>query len=147
MTLSLEQKAHLICDIRRAIEEKRMLSFIDIETIFKENNFAYEGSCMVNYPGFDSTIVWDGWCEEAANLLIEMENAGITAVIPAASGRLQYMTRGKELPLPVVSKPGDYTEEKWLPSYLTIPEAVEYYRKHSAYPNANWFAAQKSWFE
>lgn len=89
------------------------VSFREIERIFKEEGFEFEGDQTLLPVKHENLIIWGGWNEEAVNIIhdilanepICMENTAF----------LTYFIDGGFYDMPVAKKLKSYKTLRWIP--------------------------------
>ena len=86
------------------------MSFVEIEIYFDEMGFDYRGDIAM-CRGHENIVFWNGWNEQACNLIYELLNSKLITIDP--TDVLIYFIDGKILTLPVYKGRKSYVQ--WLP--------------------------------
>lgn len=91
-------------------------SFVEIENIFEENGFDYEGEGAYTSGNHENVVFWLGWNEEAFNIVADLKRDGLIEMNICPP--LYYLIDGKGLSLPIV-KSKNINTDHWLPVAFT----------------------------
>ena len=97
-------------DLVKLIKHKKGVSFVEIEIYFDEMGFDYRGDIAM-CRGHENIVFWNGWNEQACNLIYELLNSKLITIDP--TDVLIYFIDGKILTLPVYK--GNKSYVQWLP--------------------------------
>ena len=111
---------NLKCKILSYISNNSGTSFVEIENIFEENNYKYNGNVAFSNSKNTNIIFWTGWKQEAINIILELLND--KKIEMESCELLIYLVDGKRLKLPILNKPSDTKELCWLPVSFKIKE-------------------------
>ncbi|WP_376698737.1 pathogenicity island protein [Staphylococcus hominis] len=111
---------NLKCKILSYISNNSGTSFVEIENIFEENNYKYNGNVAFCNSKNTNIIFWTGWKQEAINIILELLND--KKIEMESCELLIYLVDGKRLKLPILNKPSDAKELCWLPVSFKIKE-------------------------
>lgn len=100
-------------EIVRYIENNPSTTFLEIEQLFKDNEFDYKGDLVLNYQNFKNIILWSKWNQPAVKVLEELLNEG--KIRMNLSNGLVYETAGGVLNLPIARSFKEKDEQEWLP--------------------------------
>lgn len=91
------------------------VSFVEIESLFRENGFEYKGSLMVGTSA-RNTVAWLDWNQAAIDVLNEALRQGIRLTVTSP---LIYYFDGCAPDLPIAKSTRGYKKElHWLPVVL-----------------------------
>jgi len=94
------------------IKNHEETSFVEIERIFEEYDFDYEGDLVLSGTNNENIIFWLGWNKEAIEVITELmaeEKIYMDACQP-----LYYLIDGKSIDLPIPKKSGT-KKPHWVP--------------------------------
>lgn len=91
-------------------------SFVEIENIFEENGFDYEGDGAYTSGNHENVVFWLGWNEEAFSIVADLKRDGLIEMNICPP--LYYLIDGKGLSLPIV-KSKNINTDHWLPVAFT----------------------------
>lgn len=99
------------------IKRKGGVSFVEVEQIFTENGFDYEGDMMIACP-IPNVIVWGFWNSAAIEIMYSLKSMGVEL---QTSSPLVYYIDGKALNLPLCKSDKGYRKElHWLPAVMNV---------------------------
>ncbi|MGE7954642.1 pathogenicity island protein [Lysinibacillus xylanilyticus] len=101
------------------IETHSGTSFVEIERLFKENHFHYEGNRSLQ--GDTNLILWLDWNNEAIALINELLEEG--SIICKTIHLFAYIADGDSIPLPIAKEMRAYQSPRWLPVAFYYKEA------------------------
>jgi hypothetical protein len=88
-------------------------SYVEIERIFEEEGFSWQGD-LINVSDANSNILfWSGWSQEAFDILKELLDKDL--IEREAVPPLVYLIDGKSLDMPIVKNGTNYKTPHWLP--------------------------------
>lgn len=103
------------------IQENPGTSYAEIERVFEEAGFDYEGEFEIYVD--ENVIFWTGWNEKAIKIMIELQQTGLVSKEPADLA--VYLIAGKCLQLPLVVDIQQFSTPHWLPvAFVAIPQAL-----------------------
>lgn len=103
------------------IKTNRRAVFTEIEHFFQDSGYAYEGNVAFFAREGSNILLWNGWSQEACNLLVELTEEGEICWSPASPIECYLMTSLLQLPLAVQIQ-HNYKEPHWLPAVIDIHE-------------------------
>lgn len=103
------------------IETHSGTSFVEIERLFKEHHFHYEGDRSLQ--GNRNLILWLDWNNEAVALINELLEEG--SIICKTIHLLAYLVDGGTIPLPIAKEARAYESPRWLPVAFYYKEAKQ----------------------
>ncbi len=99
------------------IKQNEGTSYAELENLFTELGFSWEGNLEIYSDINPNVIFWTGWNKEAIELLNDLQREELIEKIP---GQLvMYLIDGKALNLPIVRTDRDYKTPHWLPVLFT----------------------------
>ncbi|MGE7945502.1 pathogenicity island protein [Lysinibacillus sp. NPDC093688] len=101
------------------IETHSGTSFVEIERLFEENHFHYEGDQSLQ--GDTNLILWLDWNDEAVALINELLEEG--SIICKTIHLIAYIADGGSIPLPIAKETRAYHSPRWLPVAFYYREA------------------------
>ncbi|WP_427108647.1 pathogenicity island protein [Lysinibacillus xylanilyticus] len=101
------------------IETHSGTSFVEMERLFKENHFHYEGDQSLQ--GDTNLILWLDWNNEAIALINELLEEG--SIICKTIHLIAYIVDGGTIPLQVAKEARAYQSPRWLPVAFYYKEA------------------------
>ncbi len=107
-----DMKAAVLAYIRK----QRGVSFVELEQLFTDKGYPWEGGLEYYSGACDNVVFWTGWNADAYNILIELKRDGLIHFAPAAP--VIYLIDGKGLSCPVVHSNRQYKTPHWLPIVL-----------------------------
>ncbi|PTL37647.1 pathogenicity island protein [Alkalicoccus saliphilus] len=95
-------------------------SYVEIEKIFEEEGFSWQGEFESTSVKNRNVIYWSGWNEEAYHILEELQEQNLIKkeVVPP----FVYFIDGKTLRMPIVKSGAEYKTPHWLPIAFTAVE-------------------------
>src|SRR5699024_10107605 len=99
------------------MRKKPGVTYVEIEHIFDEHGFDWKGHHVMCSEINQNVIFWDGWNEEACNIMNELQYEN--KIKKHVSNSLNYMIDGKVMNLPIVKSDHEYKTERWLPIEFT----------------------------
>lgn len=118
--MKLEQKQEVKKAVLEYIKKRSGVTYVEIEKVFDRMGFDWRGNGTTNLTGFYNIIIWDGWNEEAFeiinDLLVEEEVTRVSTSI------IVYLADSKALPYPIANKALQYKEPHWLPVVFNVRE-------------------------
>ncbi len=103
--------------IKQKIVEKILkddhVSFVEIEKIFKEEGFDFEGDQTLLPVKQENLIIWGGWNVEAVNIIHEI--LATEPICMQNTGFLTYFIDGGFCELPIAKKLKNYKTLRWIP--------------------------------
>lgn len=110
--------------IANELQERKALTFIDLELIFQKYNYDYHDDVQAIYHKDNRKIImWEGWNDEAIDLLNKITGFNNPAIRLAVCNPVKYGLLGRALNYPLTYDPLlDAKTEHWLPVELTIVE-------------------------
>ncbi len=110
----------LIDIIYNYIKKNGGVSFVEVERIFEENGFEYEGDMMITVS-VPNVIVWGFWNKEAIEIMNVLKSMGVEL---KTSSPLIYYYDGKALNFPLCRSSKGYKNElHWLPAVMNVVDS------------------------
>lgn len=95
------------------------ISFVEIESLFRENGFDYKGDLMVGTSA-RNTVAWVGWNQAAVDVMNKAIELGVVLTVTSP---LIYYFDGGAPNLPIAKTTRGYKKDvHWLPVVLNVPE-------------------------
>lgn len=95
------------------IYENNHVTYVELQRIFDEIGYNYHGNLCIISPMCDHVLFWDGWNQDAIDLMNEVQDEGPVHKEPTQF--LTYLIDGAGLDLPVVKSRVSYKRDHWLP--------------------------------
>ncbi|WP_414051093.1 hypothetical protein [Macrococcus animalis] len=99
------------------IKENPGTSFVEIERLFEDNGFEYQGNQNVINDKYEQLIYWSNWNEEAIDLIKEIMFDDNFKINPCH--KLVYIVDGKVIELRTTHKERNCMYPTWLPMTLS----------------------------
>lgn len=100
------------------LRKNKGTSYVEIERIFKENNFDYQGERSIISSGCPNVIFWSGWNENAIGIVRELSSSGEIEREPCDP--IMYLIDGGSLDLPIQRTDKELKTPHWLPILFKI---------------------------
>lgn len=110
-------KDELKSAILEYIESHKGTTFTEIEWVFEENNFDYEGNLAYTSGENPNIVFWVDWNKEAFTIIDELKRDGFIEMSPCPL--IVYLIDGK-LPTLPVAKSKYIKTNHWLPATFNI---------------------------
>lgn len=106
--------------LEKELEFQGNMYFPEIERFFENNNFNYKGDKTLRLSDNSSIIVWNGWNQEAVDLICGMiSNKNNHVALRCFNNMIEVMLSGGGLNLPIAKKDNyKYKKPHWLPGQL-----------------------------
>lgn len=101
--------------VLKYIQEKKGVSFVELERLFDEHGFKWEGSCEIVNDAYNF-VYWSGWNMEAIDIYFGLIEDGL--IEKEHCHPLIYMVDGKTLTYPLVKQARAYKKPHWCPIVL-----------------------------
>lgn len=92
------------------------VSFIEVERIFEEHCFAYQGDKVIHHSKYPHVLFWGGWNKQAIDILAIILEENKICLQP--SNYLNYLIDGDMPEIPVANIAKDYKTDHWMPMLL-----------------------------
>ena len=101
--------------LEKELEFQGDMYFPEIERFFEDNNFDYKGDKTLRLSDNSSIIVWNGWNQEAIDLICKNNHVALRCF----NNMIEVMLSGGGLNLPIAKKDNyKYKKPHWLPGQL-----------------------------
>ena len=115
-------KHDITAKILKYIKKNNGVNYAQIEHIFEECDFRYQGSLEeIVSEQYPNIVLWAGWNEEALEILGELLRSGSVVRVPYEL--LIYMIDGKMLTYPIQKDSRSHSSPHWLPCVFTAKAA------------------------
>lgn len=95
------------------IKENNRVSYIELQRLLDELRYNYQGDLCIISSKCERAIFWDGWNQDAIDLMNEIQDEGDIHKEPTQF--LTYLLDGGGLSLPIVQSAVDLKQDCWIP--------------------------------
>lgn len=109
--------------VHEYIANNDITSFVEIERIFNEHGFIFQGDLSIRSAEKPQAIFWDGWNDTATEVMRELMTEG--KIYMDVCQPMIYVIDGEGLKLPIPKK-SNFTRPHWIPvAFSTVrPESI-----------------------
>lgn len=97
------------------INQNNHVSFVDIERLFRENQFAYEGDRAIIINNDNNLLIWEGWNDIACNIINRVVALGLVIISRTIPTTYIIDCGGLNLPIAKQWNNRRYKTPHWLP--------------------------------
>lgn len=108
------------------IKDNDGTTFVEIEHIFEQNEFDYKGDLTLCSKAYPTLIFWDGWNQNAINILDELLDNEL--VVRQSASTMIYYIDGKVLNMPIAQHYKKRVHDAWYPIAFSINKKEMAYR-------------------
>jgi len=103
------------------INKNDSASYAEVEWLFQQNGYDYQGNIVACSELCEHVVFWDGWKQEAFDLMKELLHEGKVHREPAHP--LRYLVDGASMKIPIVKRGIQYKTDHWAPAvFVKGPE-------------------------
>lgn len=125
--ISVEEMKGIIV---KAVKKEKWIPMIEIEKLFKDNNYDYKGNHNLYVPNTDENIViWSGWNENTTKMICDIFKDGLykseKIAFKPVSNKLEFICLGGGLDMPLAESPNrKYNTPHWLPRSISFCRSI-----------------------
>ncbi|MEB8100139.1 pathogenicity island protein [Staphylococcus xylosus] len=106
------------------IENNKGTSFVELESIFEEQDYDYKGHIAFANAEYPNILYWSGWNQEAMDIIIELINDKVIDIEQCLEE--VYLIDGKCLKYPLPKNNISDEKEYWIPVvFNSMKEAIK----------------------
>lgn len=97
------------------LNQNNHVSFVEIERLFRENQFDYEGDRSIVINNNINLLIWDNWNDVACNIINRILALGLVRIIPTIATTYAVDCGWLNIPIAKQLISRKYKNPHWLP--------------------------------